>query len=74
MQMIGFIRASAFLLFVASIASIESTDGFSTSASQRLQPAISNQPHHQPRQLHSTCYIQNIRPLPLPATSIMAIK
>ena len=35
MQMIGFIRASAFLLFVvASIASIESTDGFSTSASQ----------------------------------------
>ena len=35
MQMIGFIRAPAFLLFVvASIASIESTDGFSTSASQ----------------------------------------
>jgi len=35
-MMIGFIRASAFLLFVvASIASIESTDGFSTSASQR---------------------------------------
>lgn len=34
-MMIGFIRASAFLLFiVASIASIESTDGFSTSASQ----------------------------------------
>jgi hypothetical protein len=35
MQMIGFIRAPAFLLFVvASISSIESTDGFSTSASQ----------------------------------------
>ena len=54
MQMIRFIRASAFLLPVASTTRIESIDGISTQPPacpkprtelQKVQSAISNQPH-----------------------------